>query len=215
MSATGTNELSSLTVKSSGTLTETPTTFQPRVTSGLGVIPRVVANGQAIYRGKLPLAEAEARIARHWHPYHDALTRLLRDQVSAFGLAVLVDVHSMPHEAIEEHARSSGKTPDVVLGDRFGAAADPEIVSVIEAAFREEGLRVERNAPFAGAFITQRYGRPALNQHVIQIELDRALYLDERRIEPLPHFDEVKAMMTRVMSRIVDIGRLDLPMAAE
>ena len=77
----------------------------PRVSSGLGVIPRVVAGGRAIYRGKLTLAEAEARITRHWHPYHQALRRLMDQTVAAFGQAVLIDCHSMPHEAIEAHAR--------------------------------------------------------------------------------------------------------------
>ena len=95
----------------------------PRISSGLGVIPRVVAGGRAIYRGKLPLAEAEARIRRFWHPYHQALAALVEETRAAFGEAVLIDCHSMPHEAIENHSRSGQPKPEVVLGDRFGAAA--------------------------------------------------------------------------------------------
>lgn len=187
----------------------------PRVTSGLGVIPRVVANGRAIYRGKLSLTEARERIATYWQPYHTALGDLLREQRAQFGKAILIDCHSMPHEAIDGFTRGSAPTPEVVLGDRFGASADGEIVDRIEAAFASEGLRVGRNAPFAGAFITQQYGRPAQRQHCVQIELDRALYMNEATLEPTPEFAQVQRMMTRVMAHIVDIGRIDLPVAAE
>ncbi len=189
--------------------------MNPRITSGLGVVPRVVANGRAIYAGKLPLAEVLRRLERHWHPYHAALRGLLAEQAEAFGRAILIDCHSMPHEAIEGTLPRSGRLPDVVLGDRFGAAADPEVVEAIAAAFADEGLVVARNAPFAGAYITQAYGRPSQGWHVVQIELDRALYMDEARLEKRADFPAVQAMMTRVMARVVDLGRSRLPLAAE
>lgn len=187
----------------------------PRVTSGLGVIPRVVANGRAIYAGKLTLAEARRRLDLHWHPYHDALREVLSESRGRFGKAVLLDWHSMPREAIDGLTGRARNAPDVVLGDRFGAAADPEIVERVEAAFDSEGLRVARNAPFAGAFISQRYGRPSQGFHVVQIEIDRSLYMDESTLEPKPEFDQVRAMITRVMAGLVDLGRPELPMAAE
>ncbi len=187
----------------------------PRVTSGLGVIPRVVANGRAIYSGKLTLAEARRRIDRHWHPYHAALRSLLDLQRARFGKAVLVDCHSMPHEAIEACGHKGRSMPQIVLGDRFGAAADAEIIDRIEAAFTSEGLVVARNAPFAGAFISQRYGRPARGQHVVQIEIDRALYMDEFALNLRPDFAEVRRVMTRVMTEIVELATPQLPLAAE
>lgn len=187
----------------------------PRVSSGLGVIPRVVAGGRAIYRGKLPLREAEARLARYWHPYHDALKRLMDQSLGQFGKAVLIDCHSMPHEAIEAHARPGQPRPDVVLGDRFGAAAGRDVVERIEAAFAGAGLRVVRNAPFAGAYIAQAYGRPLRGAHVVQVEIDRALYMDEARIEPLPHFDAFRALMAGVIEELAQIGRDQVPLAAE
>ena len=107
----------------------------PRVSSGLGVIPRVVANGRPIYRGKLSLAEARHRIATVWHPYHNALRQLIDENQAQFGQAILIDCHSMPHEAIEAHARPGHVRPDVVLGDRFGAAAGREVIDCIESAF--------------------------------------------------------------------------------
>jgi len=187
----------------------------PRISSGLGVIPRVVAGGRAIYRGKIPLAEAEARIARYWHPYHGALRGLIQTTRAEFGEAIVIDCHSMPHEAIESHSRIAHPKPEVVLGDRFGAAASPEVMARVEAAFIGAGLRVARNAPFAGAYITQAYGRPSVLQHVVQVEIDRSLYMDEVQIEPLPGFAAFRELMTGVVAEIADIGRRQVPLAAE
>lgn len=187
----------------------------PRVASGLGVIPRVVANGRPIYRGKLSLAEAQRRISRYWMPYHDALKGLLRESHELFGQAVLIDCHSMPHEAMDAVSRSFIRRPEVVLGDRFGAAASPHIVDRVEAAFAAQGFTVVRNSPFAGAYVAQAYGRPARNQHVIQVEIDRSLYMDERTVTPRPDFDRFHALMRRVIRDLVQIGAERQPLAAE
>lgn len=187
----------------------------PRVSSGLGVIPRVVAGGRMIYRGKLPLAEAEQRITNYWHPYHRALRDLMDTTHSAFGEALLIDCHSMPHEAIEGHSRPGHLRPDVVLGDRFGAAAGRDMMDRVESAFASAGLHVARNTPFAGAFIAQSYGRPSGRRHVIQVEIDRRLYLDEARIELLPDFADFRRLMSAVIAEIAGIGRVSLPLAAE
>ncbi len=187
----------------------------PRISSGLGVIPRVVAGGRLIYRGKVPLDEAEARIARYWHPYHTALREVVLATRAQFGEVILIDCHSMPHEAIEAHARPGQPRPEVVLGDRFGAAAAPHVMARIEAAFLRSGLRVARNAPFAGAYIAQAYGRPSVMQHVVQVEIDRSLYMDEARVELLPGFADFRAMMAGVVAEIAQIGRRAVPLAAE
>lgn len=179
----------------------------PRVSSGIGVIPRVVAGGRAIYRGKLSLAEAEHRLRKHWHPYHNLLRDLVEETHRAFGEAVLVDCHSMPREAIESHTRPGETRPDVVLGDRHGASAGPGVVAAIEEAFRTAGLRVARNAPFAGAFVAQSYGRPSVRRHVVQVEIDRSLYMDEARVERRADFADFRALMTGVLSRIAALGR--------
>jgi N-formylglutamate amidohydrolase len=187
----------------------------PRISSGLGVIPRVVAGGRAIYHGKMPRAEAEARITHYWHPYHAALRDLLDESHAQFGEAVLIDCHSMPHEAIESHVRPGFPRPDVVLGDRFGAAASRDVVERIEAAFAGAGLRVVRNAPFAGAYIAQAYGRPSRRQHVVQVEIDRALYMDEARIAPRPDFEAFRALITSVIAELAGFDRAGMPLAAE
>lgn len=186
----------------------------PRVASGLGVVPRVVANGRAIYRGKIPLKEAEARIRLYWKPYHDALGQLLRESLAAFDEAILIDCHSMPHEALESIVHPGGR-PDIVLGDRFGAAAHPEIVDRVEQAFLSAGLKVVRNAPFAGAYVTQHYGRPSRAQHVVQVEIDRSLYMNEAKIRPNGNFGAFRTLMRRVVADIATIGQKQLPLAAE
>lgn len=186
----------------------------PRVASGLGVIPRVVANGRAIYRGKLTMDEARMRLDQSWYPYHQKLQALMKEAVSEFGQAILVDCHSMPHEAIEGFGRN-GKPPEVVLGDRFGASAGPEIVEQIEAAFASAGLRVARNTPFAGAYVAQAYGRPSRCQHAIQVEIDRSLYMDEKRVEPNEGFAALQSVLRDVVREIAEIGCQRVKCAAE
>jgi len=188
----------------------------PRVASGLGVIPRVVANGRAIYRGKLTQAEAQERLRQTWHPWHRALAALIEDTRTKFGQAVLIDCHSMPHEAIESIANGAVRKPEVVLGDRFGASAAPDIVDRVEAAFAAAGLKVVRNAPFAGAFTAQHYGRPSRGQHVVQVEIDRSIYMNEQMIRPNNNFEAFRAVLGGVVADLVEIGRTRrVPLAAE
>ena len=191
------------------------TGHNPRVSSGLGVIPRVVANGRAIYRGKLTAAEAEDRIENVWRPYHGKLQELLDAAHQRHGQAVLIDCHSMPHEAMDGVARAGVQRPNVVLGDRFGAAAAGEVMDRVEAAFISAGFVVTRNTPFAGAFITQAYGRPARGQHAVQVEIDRSLYMNETLIRPNGVFDEVRAALRQVVAEIARIGEGRIPLAAE
>ncbi|MDF1855694.1 N-formylglutamate amidohydrolase [Pseudooceanicola sp.] len=191
-------------------------THNPRISSGLGVIPRVVSNGRAIYRGKIPMAEAQRRIDACWRPYHDALQAQLDRTQRRFGEAILIDCHSMPHEAVDCIARIGAKRPDVVIGDRFGASAEAAVVDRIEAAFAAAGLHVIRNAPFAGAYVTQHYGRPSRQQHAVQVEIDRAIYMDERRVQPNANFGAFQRLLRSVICDLSEIGRKkDLPLAAE
>jgi N-formylglutamate amidohydrolase len=187
----------------------------PRITSGLGVIPRVVANGRTIYSGKLSLREAQARLRDHWRPYHDRLQTLLDDTRANFGEAILIDCHSMPHEAIDSVGTPGTPHPQIVLGDRFGAAASSQVVDRIEAAFAAAGLRVARNTPFAGAYTAQHYGRPSKNQHVIQVEIDRSLYMNERLVRPSGNFAAFQTVIRSVIAEITEIGRHKVPLAAE
>lgn len=163
-----------------------------RVQAGLGAIPRICGDGQSIYRRKLSLNEAQRRIAQVHRPYHEALQRLLAETKAQFGCAVLVDCHSMPSSSRGAHA------PDIVLGDRFGASCHPSVTSLAEATLRRLGYRVARNAPFAGGHTTQTYGRPVQRVHALQIEINRALYVDERTLERTNGHARVRADMTRL-----------------
>lgn len=188
----------------------------PRISSGLGVIPRVVSNGRAIYNGKLTLKEAHERIANVWHPYHDTLQALMDEAHQSFGEAILIDCHSMPHEALENVGPPGAMRPDVVLGDRFGAAAASSVVERVEAAFASAGFKVARNMPFAGAYICQHYGRPSRRHHALQIEIDRSIYMDEKHIKPNANYDAFKATLDGVIGELANIGRTeDQRMAAE
>jgi N-formylglutamate amidohydrolase len=167
-------------------------TGSARVQAGLGAIPKIAGDGRTIYRGKLSLAEVEQRIAAIYLPYHSALARLIAEAQAAFGCAVLIDCHSMPSCARGPHA------PDIVLGDRYGAACHPSVISLVEASLRRLGYKVARNAPFAGGHTTQNYGRPADRVHGLQIEVSRGLYLDEHNLERASGFAKVKADMSRL-----------------
>ncbi|PWE29926.1 N-formylglutamate amidohydrolase [Maritimibacter sp. 55A14] len=193
-----------------------PAAHNPRVASGLGVIPRVVSNGRQIYRGKISRAEAERRIDLYHRPYHACLRALMDESLALHGEAILIDCHSMPREALDGVTARGAQRPDVVLGDRFGASCASYLIEQVEAFFREAGLNVSRNAPFAGAYVAQSYGRPARRQHVIQIEIDRALYMDERQVRQNANFEPFRALISNVVAQIAAMGRQrQAPLAAE
>lgn len=187
----------------------------PRIAAGLGVIPRVVAEGRPIIEGKLSLTEAEQRISAVWRPYHARLSALVAETLAREGVALLFDCHSMPRDALAAAPMVWGRRPDVILGDRFGAACDRSVIEAAAEAFTAEGFVVARNAPFAGGYITQSYGRPRLRVHALQIEIDRSLYMDERRIERLPGFPDVAARIGRVAAVLARLRPRALPLAAE
>jgi len=187
----------------------------PRVASGLGVIPRVVANGRAIYSGKITRDEAQLRIAQYWEPYHKQLQTLLDLSRSQRGQTVLIDCHSMPHEAMDGALGAYKRRPDVVLGDRYGTTADGDVVDQVEEAFSSAGFSVARNMPFAGAYVTQAYGKPKIGQHAVQVEIDRSLYMDENLIRPNANFAAVQSALRQVVQQLVKIGQSRVPLAAE
>lgn len=187
----------------------------PRIVAGLGVIPRVVAEGRPIIEGKLTLAEAEQRIAAHWHPYHAELAALVDGARARFGSAILFDCHSMPHDALATAPVVWGRRPDVILGDRFGAACDRWLIDAATEIFTTAGFVVARNAPFAGGYITQAYGRPRMGVHALQIEIDRALYMDEARVERLPCFEQIRGRIGAAVARLSELGPREMRVAAE
>ncbi|CAA7618843.1 N-formylglutamate amidohydrolase [Magnetospirillum sp. SS-4] len=177
-------------------------TRSPRVVAGLGTIARVVASGAEIYAGRLPVAEAEARIERCYRPYHDRLRQLVEATREAFGWSLLVDCHSMPSVGGPMDRDSGLSRVDVVLGDCFGASCLSLFTQVVEDAFRERGYRVVRNTPYAGGFTTRHYGHPRQGSHALQIEMNRALYMDESVHERRPDFARIQADIDGVVKSL-------------
>ena len=181
-------------------------TTSARVGAGLGTIARVVASGETIYRRKLRFAEAEQRVRDCWQPFHRELVGLIDRTRHRFGTCVLIDCHSMP--AAVQPPRGGA---DVVLGDAHGTTCAPRTMRLIEQSFEGLGYKVRRNDPYAGGFITRHYGRPRERVQAVQIELNRALYMDEARIEKLPAFAAVQGDMAVLIAALANTLRGDVP----
>src|SRR5262245_6956404 len=166
----------------------------PRVAAGLGVIPRVVRDGLEIYGTRLPAGEAAYRLEHFYRPYHAALAGLVAKAHAEFGVAVVIDCHSMPPPA---------KAYDIVLGDCYGEAAAAELISQTQRTLSGLGFSVARNAPYAGGYTTHLYGRPREGVHAIQIEVSRALYLDESRMEKSAGFTSCRDRLRQFAARLV------------
>ena len=163
-----------------------------RVAGGLGTIARIVGEAQEIYTRRLPVSEALMRIDGLYKPFHRLLRQVLDRAANRFGHCLLVDCHSMPSttavcdpqgRAVEEKLRA-----DFVLGDRFGTSCHPAIIDLMDYELRRMGYAVGRNKPYAGGFITEHYGHPRSGRNAVQVEINRALYMNERTLEPAAGF---------------------------
>ena len=170
-------------------------TTSARVGAGLGTIARVVASGEAIYRGKLRFSDATERVQTCWQPYHAALSELIDATRREFGACLLIDCHSMPGQG--SRSQNPGfhgirDAPDFVLGDAHGTTCSSRVTRRVEAALTGFGYRVRRNDPYAGGYVTRHYGRPREHVHALQIEIARGLYMDEARFERAGAFEAIR-----------------------
>jgi N-formylglutamate amidohydrolase len=178
-------------------------TGSPRVAGGLGTIPRIVSEGEDIYRGRLDFADARKRIEQIYIPYHRTLSALTNAVLSKAGEVLLVDCHSMPASATAHVAPPGAGMIDVVLGDRFGASCAEDISAFIEERLQRHGLKVLRNKPYAGGFITQNHGAPHRGQHALQIEINRGLYMDEDTLEKTRDFEGLRCVLEDMVSHLL------------
>jgi N-formylglutamate amidohydrolase len=185
-----------------GRLPSFANTRSMRVAGGLGTIPRVVGDGQEIYRERLDVDDALTRIESLYKPYHRALRRLINKAHQTFGTVILVDCHSMPSIGI---SREEPRRPDVVVGDRYGTSCAAIVSEVTGHSFEQLGYSIGRNKPYAGGFITEHYGNPASGLHAIQIELNRSIYMDERKRERSERFGEIAAALSTLADALSDI----------
>jgi N-formylglutamate amidohydrolase len=178
-----------------GRLPSFANTRSMRVAGGLGTVARVVGDAQEIYDRRLPVDDALRRIETLYKPYHRALRRLVTRIHREFGAAILVDCHSMPSTA---GAKDERPRADIVIGDRYGTSCVTPVTDTVETTLRGLGYAVSRNKPYAGGFITEHYGNPAAGFHSIQLEVNRALYMDERRYERAPSFARLATDLVRL-----------------
>jgi N-formylglutamate deformylase len=190
-----------------GRLPSFANTRSMRVAGGLGTVARVVGDAQEIYDQRIPVDDALRRIEGLYKPYHRTLRRVVTRVHREFGSAVLVDCHSMPSAA---GSRDERPRADFVLGDRYGTSCVGAISDTVEEALMELGYSVSRNKPYAGGFITEHYGNPSAGLHAIQLEINRALYMDERRYERTGDFERVAADMVALAARLGEISLDDL-----
>lgn len=176
-----------------------------RVAGGLGTIARVVADSTEIYRAQLSYAEAERRIRLLYMPFHETLRGLLEETRHAFGLAILIDCHSMPSVGGPADDDQGADRPDIVLGDRYGTSCTGEITEEAESILKRLGYSTMRNNPYAGGFNTEHYGRPDHGLHALQIEINRALYMNEAMLERGPGLKRLRSDMTAFTTELAGL----------
>ena len=177
-----------------------------RVAGGLGTLARVVTDGAEIYQRKMAFAEAEDRIETLYVPYHQKLRELLDRTKARFGYAVLIDCHSMPSIGGPMDDDPGHDRADIVLGDRFGTSCAPSLTQLAEDTLVDLGYTVVRNNPYAGGYNTDHYGRPINAVHALQIEINRALYMDEERIIRGPSLPKVAQDMSKLIAALATLG---------
>jgi N-formylglutamate deformylase len=185
-----------------GRLPSFANTRSMRVAGGLGTVARVVGDAQEIYDQRISVDDALRRIETLYKPYHRALRKLFTRVHREFGAAMLIDCHSMPSST---GPRDERPRADVVLGDRYGTSCVAVVSETVEAVLRSRGYAVSRNKPYAGGFITEHYGNPAVGLHAIQLEINRALYMDERRFERTASFATLSADIETLADRLANI----------
>ena len=185
-----------------GRLPSFANTRSMRVAGGLGTVARVVGDAQEIYDRRIPIDDALGRIEVLYKPYHRALRKLFTKLHRDFGAAMLIDCHSMPSSAGHRDERPR---PEFVLGDRYGTSCVGVVAEVTEQTLRGMGYTVSRNKPYAGGFITEHYGNPAAGLHAIQLEINRGLYMDEKRFQRASGFDRLAADMEALAKRLGEI----------
>ena len=182
----------------------------PRVAAGLGTIARVVANGEEIYARKLDFAEASRRIERYYRPYHAALCSLIERTRERFGWCFLIDCHSMPSVGGPMDRDPGMRRVDFVLGDCHGVSCGPALIETVESHLAGLGYVVTRNLPYAGGYVTRHYGRPERGVHALQIEVNRALYMDEERVQRRPRLQRLAEQMDGLIAAIGAIDGAEL-----
>ena len=178
---------------------------------GMGVIRRYALPDVPVYDRKLTVAEIERLFREHYDPYHAAVKGELDECYARYGAVWHVDCHSMKSRGNAMNDDPGRERPDVVIGDLEGRSADPAFVACAADALRGMGYRVNINDPYKGAQLIRAYSDPARERHSIQIEVNRALYMDEARFEPHQGFDTLASNVEKLIALLTDFVRQRLP----
>jgi len=179
-----------------------------KLRSGLGLVPRRVGSSGDIWSRRLSGEDVETRIREDHRPYHAALATALAETRAKFGVAVLLDVHSMPPLG------DPASAPRLVLGDRFGKSAGARFSGRVEGVARAHGISCAANAPYSGGYILERHGDPRRGIHALQLEFDRTLYLDPAMDQPGPGLKAMIALLRAIIDALADEA-LPAALAAE
>lgn len=175
----------------------------PRANQPRGVVWSVTTDGRAALRKPLTYAQLLRRLETFHAPYHETLTRELDRLRAKFGFVVLLAGHSMPSVGRSGHTDPGARRADVVPGTQGRTTTDTRVIDLVDAHFRDAGLSVLHDDPYKGGFTTQYYGRPDRDQHAIQIELNRALYVNEATGEPkAAEFAELQALLGSLVQKL-------------
>lgn len=188
------------------------TTRTSRIAAGLGTIARVVSNSVQIYGDKLTFADGLQRIQTCWRPFHDNLCDLIEETIDSFGYCILLDAHSMPSN-VQVMGPDGRPKPvaDIVIGDCHGTSCASSLSERVKRTAVRLGHAVDRNAPYAGGYVTRHYGRPAEAVHAIQIEVKRNLYMNEKRFTRSSDFERIAGDMREILAVVATYDPL-LPM---
>lgn len=175
-----------------------PALAQPR-----GVVWRATTDGRPVLTRPLSYASLNRRLSAFYVPYHRALAETLEAMRARFGHAVLLAAHSMPSRGRSLHVDAGVQRADVVPGTQGRTTADARVIDLVDAHFRAAGLRVVHDDPYKGGFATQHYGRPRDHVHAIQIELNRALYVDEETFTiKQPGFERLQLLLDELVRKL-------------
>ena len=175
----------------------------PKNLAGLGVIPRISSLGNKIYPNKLNHKKAMDLLDTYYFPFQNELSKLVSQTYENHGFSILFDCHSMPSSfRVRNTMQYKINDADIVLGDLNGKSCDPSLTHLVKELFEDYGFAVRLNQPFAGGYITKRFGNPAKNYHSLQIEINRGLYMDEKIMEPNTNFNSFKSQISKILEAI-------------
>ena len=186
-----------------------------RVLGGLGTIAKIVTERLEIYDRPLEFSEAEQRIEKIYFPFHSCIKQQLEMARDYWGAAYLLDVHSMPSNAVRKFKGGKSGSIDFVLGNRHGRSCDADCYDLVYNFLTDAGYYVEKNKPYAGGYITEHYGKPLEGFHTLQLEVNRKLYMNETSYDLLDNSDKMKNLFSDLISALINKTLEKCPKAAE